>query len=633
MGRATRALAIGIIGMLLLTACARTGPPGAPGASPGPAGGKTPAVKPNDPAPPNTVVVVHWAAGHLMPPDRLLPVFARQFKAADHRTASGKRIEVRPVLADSSTQASALVESIRRGTLTNPELGEPTVVTPVTDHWLSQVNHQAGQTVIDLTTTEELAIAWTGLATYRGMAECLGWPNREIGYADIVALQRDPRGWASCPTAKVEWGQEPIMSYSDPNSSSTGRSVLFALFSVGAGKPADQLSPADVANPNVQRFVQDFQKGVDHYVPNTLVLQTKMARGYSHLYWIAEDVLVQLYQGKVPVYAQPGHAPQPLPGNDMVFIYPKEGSVAHNNPAGIVQAPWVTAEEAEAARQWIAFLREDAQQQAFMAEGFRPATRLAPACPICPAYGLDANKPSAVLSPVNPAAALAIVDSWDDVKKPGIVNFVVDVSGSMEGAKLEQAKSGLIQALDGLAKNTSVGLYAFNNRAMPLVPIAPIGDNKFKIAGQVRQLRASGETALFDALEEAIRAVDQAPGDPDTIRGVVLLSDGQATTGARSMHDLVSMSSRSERPITDFSGWGRQTQGFEEGTRQPVPKQEIMGTGLKLKTRHPVHVFFVGIGEADLEIGRILAEATHSAFQGTTAESLANVLATFGKYF
>jgi Ca-activated chloride channel family protein len=631
MRRSSRWLSVGTIILLLLTACRAAQPRATPAT--GAAKAATPTVGPNAPAAANTVVVVHWAAGHLMPPDRLLPVFASQFNATGHKIASGKRIEIRPVLADSAVQANVLVESLQRGALTDSRLGEPTLVTPVTDHWLSQVNHRAGRTVVDLASTEELAIAWTGLATYRGMAECLGWPNKEIGYADVVALRHDPKGWASCKTARVEWGQEPIMSFSDPNSSSSGRSVLFGLYSAASGKSADRLTPADVADPKVVSFVQDFQKGVDHYVPNTLVLQTKMARGYSHLYWVAEDTLVQLYQGKVPVYAQPGHAPQPLPGNDMVFIYPKEGSVAHNNPAGLVQAPWVSTEQAEAARQWIAFLREDAQQQAFMAEGFRPATRLPYACPICPAYGLDPNKPGTALSRLDPATAQAVVESWEDVKKPGIVSFVVDVSGSMQGAKLEQAKGGLVQALDGLARNTSVGLITFNNSVNGVVPIASIGDNKFKIAEQVRQLQAGGGTALYDALEQAVYSVDQAPGDPDTIRGVVVLSDGQATAGNRSLNDLVMMNSRAEKPIANFLGRDKELNGIEEGTRAAVPKQEIMGTGLRIKTLHPIHIFFVGVGEADLEIGRILAEATHSAFQGTTERSLANVLGTFGKYF
>jgi hypothetical protein len=44
-------------------------------------------------------------------------------------------------------------------------------------------------------------------------------------------------------------------------------------------------------------------------------------------------------------------------------------------------------------------------------------------------------------------------------------------------------------------------------------------------------------------------------------------------------------------------------------------------------------VFFIGVGDADLEIGRIIAEATGAEFRGVTEEDLANVLAVFGKYF
>src|SRR5437867_7944648 len=29
------------------------------------------------------------------------------------------------------------------------------------------------------------------------MAEALGWPNAEIGWSDVLALARDPRGWAA----------------------------------------------------------------------------------------------------------------------------------------------------------------------------------------------------------------------------------------------------------------------------------------------------------------------------------------------------------------------------------------------------------------------------------------------------
>src|SRR5689334_4724026 len=115
------------------------------------------------------VTVVHWAAGELMS-DRLLPKMAADFNAARHRTASGKAIEVKPLLVNSGRQAEVLASSAQRGVLTDTTLEAPAIVTPSVSHWLAQVNAEAGRTVVDLGKTEDLAIAWTGLATYKEMA-------------------------------------------------------------------------------------------------------------------------------------------------------------------------------------------------------------------------------------------------------------------------------------------------------------------------------------------------------------------------------------------------------------------------------------------------------------------------------
>ena len=143
---------------------------------------------------------------------------------------------------------------------------------------------------------------------------------------------------------------------------------------------------------------------------------------------------------------------------------------------------------------------------------------------------------------------------------------------------------------------------------------------------------AGGGTGLYDAIAAGVQMTDQAPGADDTIRGVVVLTDGQANGGRLWLQDLVNMSSRQEVEIASFQGRenvadGRDAQGHT------VAKKDILGASLKLKTAHPIHVFFVGVGEADLEIGRILAESTGSAYQGTVENDLAAVLEKFGKYF
>ena len=52
-----------------------------------------------------------------------------------------------------------------------------------------------------------------------------------------------------------------------------------------------------------------------------------------------------------------------------------------------------------------------------------------------------------------------------------------------------------------------------------------------------------------------------------------------------------------------------------------------------MSTKHPIQVFFIGVGAADLQVGRILAEATGAEYQGTTEADLAKVIEAFGDYY
>ena len=48
---------------------------------------------------------------------------------------------------------------------------------------------------------------------------------------------------------------------------------------------------------------------------------------------------------------------------------------------------------------------------------------------------------------------------------------------------------------------------------------------------------------------------------------------------------------------------------------------------------NPVQVFFLGFGDADIHIGRILAQATHAEYLGSTEEDLAAVIEELSGYF
>ncbi|MEE8046048.1 MAG: VWA domain-containing protein, partial [Dehalococcoidia bacterium] len=306
--------------------------------------------------------------------------------------------------------------------------------------------------------------------------------------------------------------------------------------------------------------------------------------------------------------------------------------------ACIVDAEWVTPEQVAAAEVWIDYIREDEQQRAFMAAGFRPGTDISlrdPASKITARFGLNPDPPAVVLNPslTKPEVAAAIDAAWIQVKRPGIVNFVVDTSGSMDGEKLKQAKDGLIKALDSMASNNQVGFLSFHDKVTAGVPIAPLSENRFQIATAVDNLRAGGQTALYEAIKVAVEAVDRAEGDPDAIRGVVVLTDGQANKGNIRLDNIVSMSSRSETRITEFPGFVSDTHGRDDQGRL-ISKNDIIGVELALNTKHEIQIFFIGIGDdADIQVGRILAGATSAEFQGIAEDDLASLLEEFSKYF
>ena len=594
------------------------------------------------PAPPEpTVVVAHWTTGHLTR-DGLLKEMAEEFNKTGYRIGSGTRITVEVYDAPSELQGKYLSELLNFGTrldlnkITNDyvvkNIPDPTIVTPSSAHWLVTVNHEVGRDVVNIEAAKSIVRPVIGIVTYEEMARCLGWPEKEIGFADIIALRNDPQGWASYPCAKAEWGTRPLVAFTDPTTSSTGRSLHLALYSIAANKSPQDLTVDDVHDPVFVAYVKEFQGLIDHYLIGTTVLNTKIYQGpsYGHFFIMPEDNLIHLYEGTERAFINGVKTTAPPIEERMVMIYPKEGSMPRNNCACIVQADWVSEEQVEASQQWIDFIREDEQQRTFMAAGFRPGTELDlnyPGSKISSEFGLNPDEPKVVLNPslTRPDVAAAIDDSWELVKRPGVVTFVVDTSGSMMGGKINQAKNGLIRALDAMARNNQVGLVTFGDTINNTIPVGPLAHNRFAMADAVHEMRARGETALYEAIRAGIEMTDAAEGAADAIRAVVVLTDGQANRCETRLDELILMEAN-EKPIQEFSGC--------QGDLSPVDKRNVIGTELALDTRYPIQIFFIGIGDdADLAVGRMLAEATGAEFQGTAEDDLANVLEEFSKYF
>jgi Ca-activated chloride channel family protein len=590
------------------------------------------------PAP--SVTVVHWSTGHLIRDGsglRLLRQMAEEFNAQGHRTDSGKRIKVEVYYQGGAEQSAELIARITEDTRIDPELPDPTLLTPSASHWLTKVNYAAGQEVIDLRDTDSrsLARAHVGIVTYREMAECLGWPDREIGYADIIALRDDPRGWSAYPCSRAEWGERPLVAFTDPSTSDTGRAVLLTLYAIAADKAPEDLTAADIKRREVVEYVKRFQLLVDHYMVSTIPLNTKIYQGprYGHFFLMPEDNLLHLYEGTEAALINGIEMRAPPIQQQMVLIYPSEGSLVRENCACAVKAPWVDADEAAATEKWFAYLRADRQQADFVRAGFRPGVDHTP-YGLPPASGFPTPSPARLLRAerVDPAVAGAIDASWGEVKRPAIVTLVVDTSGSMLGRKLQRAKDGLTHAMETMADNNQVGFLTFGDDVEKRLDVAPMSANRTLLEREIGNLKAKGETALYDAIKAGVEMTDRAQGSPEAIRAVVVITDGRANRGSVMLSDLVKLASTRERPVGFFRGFADDLARDASGSS--VSMDDLVGTGLALPTQHPIQVFFVAIGkDADLNVGRVLAGATGAEFQGTTEEDLAEVLEEFSRYF
>ena len=124
---------------------------------------------------------------------------------------------------------------------------------------------------------------------------------------------------------------------------------------------------------------------------------------------------------------------------------------------------------------------------------------------------------------------------------------------------------------------------------------------------------------------------DAAEGPEDAIRGIVVLTDGQANRCNTRLDEIIEMESINERSIREFSGCG-ESMPVQVGGNQVV-RANVIGTQLILDTENPIQIFYIGIGEnADLDVGRMLAGATDGAYQAGTEKNLAQLLAEFAKW-
>jgi Ca-activated chloride channel family protein len=438
----------------------------------------------------------------------------------------------------------------------NVNVARPTIFSPSVSHWLALVNYQTGRQIFDLADSPPTALAPVVMAIWESRLQAIQEKSgsQEVGWEELLAVLNSPNGWADYNIP----GDRTTVYYghTDPFISSTALSTLIAEFYASARYNSDvsdfrRLSLEQVNDPQVQQGVRDIEELIRHYSSRTTEFKEYIAQGPDYLDFVAleENDLIFINQGKTTYQ----------PPEKLVALYPKEGTFWHEHPFAIPKADWVTDEQREAAKVFTEFIRSEAVQKKVLESGFRPANpAVQSAYPITPELGVDPNQPVSILDVPDPEVVAAVQASWQFVKKQADVLLVIDTSGSMDGAKIMQAKEAAGAFLNNMPAQNRVGLVTFDSQPRvldfnlesliyldsgnqaSLETLASFEGGQTKIREQIKGLQANGDTSLYDAIQQSIELLKQAREDEDDrIQSVVILSDGQDTSSFTSLQNVV----------------------------------------------------------------------------------------------
>jgi Ca-activated chloride channel family protein len=445
----------------------------------------------------------------------------------------------------SGAGATRLVEDWPENAANGPR---PVVWSPAASTWAGVVEQRRAEQGLEPIIGEFQPFMLTPLviAMPRPMAEALGWPDTPIGFADILALAQNPQGWAAF--GHPEWGPFRL-GKTNPNFSTSGLAALVGQYYAATGKTTD-LTIEDLARPDVADFASGVESSVVHYGDTTLTFLNNWyrndARGTALTYVSAaaveEKSVIDYNRGDPDGILEPGEQPR-RPRTPLVAIYPSEGTIFSDNPFIVLDAPWVTRDQQEAARRFESYVRRPENQRRVLESGFRPGNpRVDIGAPIVARNGVDPDQPTTTLEVPEPEVLDGLIDQWAANRKPARVLLVIDVSGSMgdtgdpdTGAtKLDLAKQAAIAALDDFKPEDEIGLRIFSTEIgtreptdyVDLVPIGPLGARREAITSNIRNLVPTQGTPLYTVTRDSYAEM-QRDFDPARINAVLLLTDGR----------------------------------------------------------------------------------------------------------
>ena len=336
----------------------------------------------------------------------------------------------------------------------------------------------------------------------------LGWNGKAPSWADI---------------AKAASAGKLRYAMTNPTSSNTGMSALFAVASASAGKSED-LVVGDVDSATLKAFLsgQKLTAGSSGWLADAFVKdasQLDAMVNYEAVILRANDKLA--------------------PADKLALVYPRDGMISADYPLMLLNADKRAQNSALVATIKAAPFQRDALSAMFIRPS-NPDVAASPALPTAAAAELSFPNKLEVID----AVLSAYQAQW---RRPSTSIFVLDISGSMKGERMEGMREAL-KVLAGVDASTAsaryaafqqrehVVLIAFDNQVEPPEWIrfeqSDLAAAQAHLRARADALEARGGTAIFSAVATAEEvARDELKDHPDRFVSIVLLTDGANNAG------------------------------------------------------------------------------------------------------
>lgn len=352
-------------------------------------------------------------------------------------------------------------------------------------------------------------------AVKKSKAEELGFTGREIYNKDIVDA--------------ISSG-ELKFSMSNPSQTNSGASTYLGLLSVFSGSPevlkSEHLQNEDVKNTLINFFNElDRSSGSEDYLEEIVLSGENYDVVATYEFSIINMNKKLIKEGQEPFY----------------ILYPEDGISISDSPFSYIDNDDSTKKDAYDVLKDYLMSKDGQAKLASLGRRtwYGGITNNADTTVFNPEWGINTEK---YLVPIKYPHKDIIVEALglyqNELRKPMVVTFCLDYSGSMQGKGKQELVSAMRYVLNEetaskdyiqFSESDIIYVIPFNGKVLDVWgPVS--GTNTSEILTKIEEYAPTGSTNIYDTVVEALKILEEHNSN-DYGKSVILMTDGQSNRG------------------------------------------------------------------------------------------------------